>query len=115
MIRVGNTSRKWQVVKRWVCKGIPYYLPSLVWQLVLGSCDLLFINQGVYKVLVFCRLSALLGNCINSSIDSFGSDIYPKTSYELNYTSKGFSCNFSDLTMSQSPQGFSNDIFDKWY
>jgi hypothetical protein len=45
--------------------------------------------------------------------DSFGSGIYPKTSCELNCTSKGFSCNFLDLTVSQSPQGLSCDIFDK--
>jgi hypothetical protein len=45
--------------------------------------------------------------------DSFGSSIYPKTSCELNYTSKGFSCNFLDLTVSQSLQGLSYDIFDK--
>jgi len=44
---------------------------------------------------------------------SFGSGIYPKTSCELICTSKGFSCNFLDLTVSQSPQGFSCDIFDK--
>jgi hypothetical protein len=31
--------------------------------------------------------------------DSFGSSIYPKTSCELNCTSKGFSCNFLDLTV----------------
>jgi hypothetical protein len=36
--------------------------------------------------------------------DSFGSGIYPKTSCELNCTSKGFSCNFLDLTVRQSPQ-----------
>jgi hypothetical protein len=45
--------------------------------------------------------------------DSFGGGIYPKTSCELNCTSKGFSCNFLDLTVSQSPQGLSCDIFDK--
>jgi hypothetical protein len=45
--------------------------------------------------------------------DSFGSGIYPKTSCELNCTSKGFSCNVLDLTVSQSPQGLSCDIFDK--
>jgi hypothetical protein len=39
--------------------------------------------------------------------DSFGRGIYPKTSCELNCTSKGFSCNFLD------PQGLSCDIFDK--
>ncbi len=44
--------------------------------------------------------------------DSFGSGIYPKTSCELNCTSKGFSCNFLDLTVRQSPQGLSCDIFD---
>ncbi len=36
--------------------------------------------------------------------DSFGSGIYPKTSCdscELNCTSKGFSCNFLDLTVSR--------------
>ncbi len=31
----------------------------------------------------------------------------------LNCTSKGFSCNFLDLTVRQSPQGLSCDIFDK--
>jgi hypothetical protein len=45
--------------------------------------------------------------------DSFGNDIYPKTSCELNYTSKGFSCNFLDVNVSQSPQSLSFDIFDK--
>jgi hypothetical protein len=45
--------------------------------------------------------------------DSCGSGIYPKTSYELNCMSKGFSCNFFDLTVNQSPQGLSYDIFDK--
>jgi hypothetical protein len=49
--------------------------------------------------------------CLNQ--DSFGSGIYPKTSYELNCTSKSFSCNFLDLTMNHSPQGLSCDIFDK--
>jgi hypothetical protein len=34
--------------------------------------------------------------------DSFGSGIYPKTSCRLNCTSKGFSCNFLDLTVRQS-------------
>ncbi len=37
----------------------------------------------------------------------------PKSSCEFNCTSKGFSCNFLDLTVSQSPQGLSCDIFDK--
>jgi hypothetical protein len=45
--------------------------------------------------------------------DSFGSGIYPKTSCELNCTSKGFSCNFLDITVRQSPQGLSCDILDK--
>jgi hypothetical protein len=45
--------------------------------------------------------------------DSFGSGIYPKTSCELNCMSKGFSCNFLDLTVRLSPQGVSCDIFDK--
>jgi hypothetical protein len=45
--------------------------------------------------------------------DSFGSGIYPKTSCELNCTSKGFSCNFFNLTVNQSPQGLSCNIFDK--
>jgi hypothetical protein len=45
--------------------------------------------------------------------DSFSSGIYPKTSYELNCMSKGFSCNFFDLAVRQSPQGLSCDIFDK--
>ncbi len=45
--------------------------------------------------------------------DSFGSSsIYPKTSCELNCTSKGFSCNFLDLAVRQSLQGLSCDIFD---
>ncbi len=39
--------------------------------------------------------------------DSFGSGIYPKTSCELNCTSKGFSGNFLDLAVKQSPQGLS--------
>jgi hypothetical protein len=45
--------------------------------------------------------------------DFFSSGIYVKTSCELNYTSEGFSCNFLDLIMSQSPQGLSCDILDK--
>ncbi len=45
--------------------------------------------------------------------DSFGSGIYPKTSCELSCMSKGFSCNFLDLAVRQSPQGLSCDIFDK--
>jgi len=45
--------------------------------------------------------------------DSFGDNIYPKASCELNCTSKGFSCSLSDLTVRQSPQGLSGDIFDK--
>ncbi len=45
--------------------------------------------------------------------DSFGSSIYPKTSCELDCTSEGFSCNFLDLAVRQSPQGLSCDIFDK--
>jgi hypothetical protein len=45
--------------------------------------------------------------------DSFGSSIYPKTSCELNCTSKGFSCNFLDLVVGQSLQALSCDIFDK--
>ncbi len=36
-----------------------------------------------------------------------------KTSCELNCTSKGFSCNFLDLAVNQSPQGISCDIFDQ--
>jgi hypothetical protein len=45
--------------------------------------------------------------------DSFGSGIDPKTSCELNCMSKGFSCNFLDLAVRQSPQGLSCDIVDK--
>ncbi len=51
-------------------------------------------------------------NFIYLNQDSFGSGIYPKTSCELNCTSKGFSCNFLDLAVRQSPQGLSCDIFD---
>jgi len=47
--------------------------------------------------------------------DSFGDSIYPKASYELSCTSKGFSRSLSDLTVSQSPQGLSGDIFDKHF
>lgn len=36
-----------------------------------------------------------------------------KTSFELNCTSKSFSCHFLDLAVNQSPQGRSCDIFDK--
>ncbi len=52
-------------------------------------------------------------NLVSISLVSFGSGIYPKTSCELNCTSKGFSCNFLDLTVRKSPQGLSCDIFDK--
>jgi hypothetical protein len=45
--------------------------------------------------------------------DSFGSGIDPKTSCELNCTSEGFSCNFLDLVVRQSPQGLPCDICDK--
>jgi len=45
--------------------------------------------------------------------DSFGGDIYPKPSCKLNCTSKGFSYNFLDLTVNQSLQGLSCDIFYK--
>ncbi len=45
--------------------------------------------------------------------DSFGGSIHPKTSCELNCTSRGFSCNFLDLAVNQCPQGISCDIFDK--
>jgi len=45
--------------------------------------------------------------------DSFGSGIYPKTLCQLNCTSKGFSCNFIDLDVKQSPQGLSFHIFGK--
>jgi hypothetical protein len=45
--------------------------------------------------------------------DWFSGSIYPTTSCELNCTSKGFSCNFLDLAVKQSPQGISCDIFDK--
>jgi hypothetical protein len=38
-------------------------------------------------------------NCMYLNQDSFGSSIYPKTSCELNCTSKGFSCNFLDLAV----------------
>ncbi len=34
--------------------------------------------------------------------DSFGSDICQKSSWELNCTSKGFSCNFLDLNVRKS-------------
>jgi hypothetical protein len=37
----------------------------------------------------------------------------PKTFCGLNCMSKGFSCNFLDLAVRQSPQGLSRDIFDK--
>ncbi len=45
--------------------------------------------------------------------DSFDGSIYPKTSCELNYTSKGFSRNFLDLAMKLTPQCIPCDIFDK--
>jgi hypothetical protein len=53
------------------------------------------------------------GNFMYLNQDSFGSGIYPKTSCELNCMSKGFSGNFLDLAVKQSPQGLSCDIFDK--
>jgi hypothetical protein len=46
---------------------------------------------------------------------SIGSGIYPKTSCELNCMSKGFSCNFLDLVVRQSPQDLSSDIVDKHF
>jgi hypothetical protein len=39
--------------------------------------------------------------------------IFSQTSCELNFMSKGFSCNFLDLTVRQSPQGLSCNIFDR--
>jgi hypothetical protein len=45
--------------------------------------------------------------------DSFGGSIHPKTSCELNCTSRGFSCNFLYLAVNQCPQGISCDIFEK--
>jgi hypothetical protein len=45
--------------------------------------------------------------------DSFGGGIHPKTSCELNCTSRGFSCNFLNIAVNQCPQGISCDIFDK--
>jgi hypothetical protein len=54
-----------------------------------------------------------LENFMYLNQDSFGSGIFPKTSCQLNCTSKGFSCNFLDLAVRQSPQGVSCDIFDK--
>jgi hypothetical protein len=45
--------------------------------------------------------------------DSFGDGIYPKAFCKLNCTSKGFSRSLLDLTVSQSPQGLSGDIFYK--
>jgi hypothetical protein len=47
--------------------------------------------------------------------DSFDGGIFPKTSCELNYTSKSFSRNFLDLVMKQTPQCMSCDIFDKCF
>jgi hypothetical protein len=61
--------RKPQVVKCCVHKGILDCLRGLVWQLVSSNRDLLLMNQGVYEVLVFCRLFSLLGNCIYSNIE----------------------------------------------
>ncbi len=46
-------------------------------------------------------------------LDSFGGSLHPKTSCELNCTSRGFSCNFLYLAVNQCPQGISCDIFDK--
>jgi hypothetical protein len=46
-----------------------------------------------------------LENFMYLDLDSFRSTITQKMSCELNCTSKGFSCNFLVLTVSQSPQG----------
>jgi len=54
-----------------------------------------------------------LENLMYLNQSSFGDGIYPKTSCELDCISKGFCCNFLDLAVRQSPQGFSCDIFDK--
>jgi hypothetical protein len=43
----------------------------------------------------------------------FGGGTYPKSSCKLNCTCKGFSCNFLNLAVEQSPQGIFCDIFDK--
>jgi hypothetical protein len=47
--------------------------------------------------------------CLKRYISCF----FTRTSCELNCMSKGFSCNFLDLAVRQSPQGLSCDIFDK--
>jgi hypothetical protein len=67
------------------------------------------------SMIVLMLLSAIAMNCTSSQLDQrlLYSCQYPKTSCELNCTSKGFSCNFLDLTVRQSPQGLSCDIFDK--
>jgi hypothetical protein len=64
-------------------------------------------------IFLFLILQILRTSCTLTK--TFDSWIYPKTSCELNSTSKGFSCNFLDLTMRQSPQGLSYDIFDKHF
>jgi hypothetical protein len=62
---------------------------------------------------LFCPDFSDFENFMYLNQDSFGSGIYPKTSCELNCMSEGFSCNFLDLAVRQSPQGLSCDIFDK--
>jgi hypothetical protein len=45
--------------------------------------------------------------------DSFGGGTYPKTFIELNCTSNGFSYNFLNLAVKQSPHSIFCYIFDK--
>ncbi len=88
---------------------------SFVWQLVTVE------KLKHIQHLLACYISHLFINGLDPDFvnfmylnqDSFGGSIYPKTSCELNCTSKGFSCDFLDLAVRQSPQGLSCDIFDK--
>jgi hypothetical protein len=88
---------------------------SFVWRLVTVE------KLKHIRHLLACYFSHLFINGLGSDFvnfmhlnqDSFSSCIYPKTSCELNCTSRGFSCDFLDLAVRQSPQGLSCDIFDK--
>jgi len=87
---------------------------SFVWQLV--TVEKLKHIQHLLAYISHLFINGLDPDFVNFMYlnqDSFGGGIYPKTSCELNCTSKGFSCDFLDLAVRQSPQGLSCEIFDK--
>jgi hypothetical protein len=93
-------------------KAWPTSVVTVVKSMSQFSCEIAVVEGGrVRRFMKWVDTAMGFFNCNNQ--DSFGSSIYPKTSCKLNCTSKGFSCNFLDLTVRQSPQGLSCNIFDK--